>query len=224
MARRDVVDAVISEPLAAIRDHGIVPVMTIDRIEDSEPIAEALVRGGLPCAEVTFRSGVAAAAIGRMAVAFPELVIGAGTVLSPTQAEVATEAGARFIVGPGFHPAVVEWCRAHDMPIVPGAMTPTEIAAAVDHGIDLVKFFPSEAAGGVRTLEALAAPFPGVEFMPSGGIDASNVASYLRLPMVAACGGSWLVDRGLVDAGDFAAITARTAAAVALVREARNNG
>lgn len=212
-----------SDPLLAIREFGIVPVMAIDRIQDAVPIAEALIQGGLPCAEVTFRTGVAAQAIEQMAHAFPDLVIGAGTVLSPAQAEVAAAAGARFIVGPGFHRAVVEWCREHNMPVVPGAMTPTEVATALSHDINLVKFFPSEAAGGVRTLKALAGPFPGVEFMPSGGIDTSNLSSYLRLPMVAACGGSWLVDRGLVDTGDFSAITARAAAAVAMVREVRTS-
>lgn len=209
-------------PLQALAESGIVPVALIDRIEDAEPVAEALMRGGLRCIEVTIRTEVAVAAIERIAMAFPELIIGAGTVLSPAQAEAAGVAGARFVVGPGVDPLVVEWCLGNGMPVVPGAMTPTEVGAVLGLGLTLVKFFPAEPAGGVRTLAALAGPFPSARFLPTGGIDGSNLARYLQLPMVAACGASWIADRDLVRQGDYAAITERAAAAVAIARHARD--
>ena len=224
MARWHVVDSLTSVPvpLDRIGELGILPVVIIDRVDDAEPIAAALADGGLPCAEVTFRTPAAAGAIERMMSAFPEMVIGAGTVLSVAQAESAVAAGAQFVVGPGFDRAVVEWCQRRGVPVVPGAMTPTEVSAVLGLGISLVKFFPAESAGGVRTLEAFAGPFPDALFLPTGGIDESNLSSYLRLPMVSACGSSWPVDRDLVRDGDFAAITERSATAAATVREARS--
>jgi 2-dehydro-3-deoxyphosphogluconate aldolase/(4S)-4-hydroxy-2-oxoglutarate aldolase len=210
-------------PLETIAQLGIVPVLTLDRAEDAEPVAEALVGAGLPCAEVTFRTGVAAEAIERMTGMFPEMVVGAGTVLSSAQSEIAALAGASFVVGPGFDRGVFEWCRENGMPVVPGAVTPTEVGAVLSLGVTLIKFFPAEPAGGVRTLEALAGPFPDVRFLPTGGIRESNLAAYLQLPTVAACGASWVADRGLVRRADFAAIAGRAAAAVAIVAEARRS-
>jgi 2-dehydro-3-deoxyphosphogluconate aldolase / (4S)-4-hydroxy-2-oxoglutarate aldolase len=222
MARRNDVDSVTVGPLETIGELGIVPVVTLERAQDAEPVAEALVSAGLPCAEVTFRTGVAAEAIARMINAFPEMVIGAGTVLSATQAEMAALAGARFVVGPGFDRGVFEWCRENGIPVVPGAVTPTEVGTVLSLGVTLIKFFPAEPAGGVLTLEALAGPFPNARFLPTGGIRESNLAAYLQLPAVAACGASWVADRELVRRADFAAIAGRAAAAVAIVGEARS--
>lgn len=224
MARWHAVDPLTSipAPLDRIGELGVVPVVVIDRVEDAEPIAAALVGGGLPCAEITFRTPAASGAIERMTSAFPEVVVGAGTVLSAAQAENAVAAGAQFVVGPGFDRGVVEWCQERDVPVVPGAMTPTEVGAVLGRGISLVKFFPAEPAGGVRTLEALAGPFPDARFLPTGGINESNLSSYLQLSMVSACGSSWVVDRDLVRRGDFAAITERSAKAAAIVREVRS--
>jgi 2-dehydro-3-deoxyphosphogluconate aldolase/(4S)-4-hydroxy-2-oxoglutarate aldolase len=204
-----------------IGDLGLVPVVVIDRVDDAEPLGEALLAGGLPCAEITFRTDAAAAVIAAMADAFPELLVGAGTVLTVAQAEAAVAAGSRFIVAPGFDAAIVDWCLEHDVPVIPGAMTPTEVNLALGQGLDLVKFFPAEAAGGVNAVAAIGEAYPGIGFIPTGGIDSRNLAGYLRLPMVAACGGSWLVKRELIAAGDFGRIEQLTAAAVAVVRDVR---
>ncbi len=207
-----------------IGDLGLVPVVAIDRADHAEPLAEALLAGGLPCAEITFRTSVTEEVIGVLTKTYPEMLVGAGTVLTVEQAQAAVAAGARFVVSPGFDEAVVDWCLARQVPVVPGVMTPTEINMALGKGLDLVKFFPAEPAGGVGTLQAIGAAYPGVEFMPTGGIDASNLAGYLRLPMVAACGGSWVASRRLIAGGDFARIRQLTAAAVEIVRQVRAGG
>lgn len=201
--------------------HGVVPVVTIDRAERAEPLGEALMAGGLPCAEITFRTPAAADAIGTLTRTFPEMVVGAGTVFSVEQAEVAVAAGARFVVSPILDDAVVEWCRTHDVPVAPGVMTPNEVASAAAHGLGVVKFFPAAAAGGPAALKALAPVFPDLRFMPTGGIGIEDLSDYLRLPMVAACGGSWPAPRRLIDAGDFATIQQLAAATVTAVRAGR---
>ncbi len=200
---------------------GIVPVVAIDDAADAPQLGEALQAGGIPCAEITFRTPAAAAAIEAMATACPDVLVGAGTVLTVDQATSAVAAGARFIVTPGFDPDVVDWCLTEGVPITPGVMTPTEINMALAKGISLVKFFPAEAAGGVKSLKAIAAPYGGVRFIPTGGISPANLTDYLSLPMVHACGGSWLVKRQLIQDGKFNEISQLAAEGVQLVNQIR---
>jgi len=157
-----------------------------------------------------------------MTAAHPQMLVGAGTVRTVEQAEVAVAAGSRFVVTPGFDEPVVRWCRTHGVPVAPGVMTPTEINVALGHDLRFLKFFPAEAAGGVAALTAIAGAYPDVRFMPTGGIDAGNLADYLRLSIVAACGGSWVTPRPLIAQGEFTAIEHRAAEAVAIVRRARS--
>ncbi|MFF5225894.1 bifunctional 4-hydroxy-2-oxoglutarate aldolase/2-dehydro-3-deoxy-phosphogluconate aldolase [Dactylosporangium sp. NPDC000521] len=192
----------------------IVPVVVLDDPAAAEPLADALVAGGLPIAEVTFRTAAAAAAIARMA-KHGGVTVGAGTVTTPAQVDAAVAAGATFVVSPGLSAAVVNRCRFHNVPALPGATTATEIMAALELGVDVLKFFPAGTSGGARAVAALAAPFAQVRFVPTGGIDASNVRDYLGVPSVLAVGGSWMVPRASIAAGDFAAVTALAAEAVA---------
>ena len=210
-----------STVLGTLGEIGLVPVVTIDRADRAEGLGAALLAGGLPCAEITFRTPVAAAVIRALTDAYPDMLIGAGTVMTVDQAEAAATAGSRFIVTPGFDDDVVDWCLAHDMPVTPGVMTPTEINKAVRTGLRLLKFFPAEAAGGIRALSAIGAAYPDVEFMPTGGIGRDDLAAYLQLPMVAACGGSWVTPRAAIERGDFPAIERLATAAVDIVTEAR---
>jgi 2-dehydro-3-deoxyphosphogluconate aldolase/(4S)-4-hydroxy-2-oxoglutarate aldolase len=205
-----------------VKQIGIVPVVSLERAEDAVPLAEALVAGGLPCAEITFRTAAAEAAIRAIRPRFPDLLLGAGTVLTREQAATAINAGAEFIVAPGTNPSVVDYCRSLDVTIFPGVCTPTEIELALTHGVEVVKFFPAEPIGGVKLLKALAAPYRGARFIPTGGIDASNLGAYLALPQVVACGGSWMVKPELIKTGAFDQIARLSAEAVALVEAARN--
>jgi len=186
--------------IAALR---VIPVVEISRVQDAVPLAHALVDAGLPCAEITFRTASAAQAIKAIATSVPEIRVGAGTVLNVRQAEAALAAGASFIVSPGFDPAVVDFALERAVPIVPGVCTATEVGMALARGLSLVKLFPAEAAGGVGYLEALAAPFTGVRFVPTGGIGPDNLAAYLAVKQVIACGGSWMVKKDLIAAGAF---------------------
>lgn len=172
---------------------GIVPVVAIENADDAGPLAQALIDGGLPCAEVTFRTKSAKEAMARIAKAFPEMLMGAGTVLHVDQVKAAVESGAKFIVSPGLNLKVVEYCLQNNIPVTPGVATPTEIGFAVELGLDVVKFFPAEANGGLEYLKAVCAPFKGVDFIPTGGIDATNLLAYLKFSRVLACGGSWMV-------------------------------
>jgi len=192
----------------------LVPVVVLSEPDSAAPLGAALLAGGLRCAEVTFRTAAAAAAIRAMAAGNPELIVGAGTVLTVEQVDVAVDAGARFVVSPGFGPAVVRRCLELQIPVFPGATTATEVQMALDAGLDVVKFFPAEAAGGARMIEALAAPFPTVRFVPTGGIGPDNLARYLAIPSVAAVGGTWMVAPPLVAAADWAEITRLTRDAV----------
>lgn len=201
---------------------GLVPVVTIDAPDHAEPLGAALLAGGLPCAEITFRTAAAPAAIRALTDAHPEMLVGAGTVRTVEQAEAAVAAGGRFVVTPGFDETVVEWCQTHGVPVAPGVMTPTEINMAVRRGLRFLKFFPAGAAGGVGALTAIADAYPDLRFMPTGGIDADNLADYLRLPIVAACGGSWVTPRASIAEGDVARIQQLAADAVAIVRRTRN--
>jgi 2-dehydro-3-deoxyphosphogluconate aldolase/(4S)-4-hydroxy-2-oxoglutarate aldolase len=211
----------MQEILETLGHLGVVPVVKIERAHEAVPLGNALMAGGLPCAEITFRTDAAEEAIRRIASELPEVVIGAGTVLSVEQAEKAVAAGARYIVSPGFDPKVVDWCLTHDVPVTPGVATPTEINMALDQGLNILKFFPAEALGGLKTLKALAAPYGGVKFIPTGGINSKNLADYLSLSAVHACGGSWLVASKLISAGEFSEITRLAEEARAIVRQVR---
>ena len=200
--------------------HRLVPVVVIDRAERALPLAETLSNSGLPSAEVTLRTTAALAAVSAMA-AFPGFVVGAGTVVSPEQVEQAASAGARYVVSPGYSAAVDRECRNLGVLLIPGVATATELQTALDAGRDVVKFFPAAAAGGTAMVAALAAPFPSVRFVPTGGIASADLADYLRLPAVLAVGGTWLAPREVIDAGDFEAIARATRAATSLVEQLR---
>lgn len=206
--------------LASIRAVRLLPVVVIEDVAQSVPLARALVAGGLPVAEVTFRTDAAAEAIHRIAAEVPEILLGAGTVLSEAQVAAAARAGARFLVTPGFNPRVVEAAQAAGLPIVPGINNPTGVEQALGYGLDAVKFFPAEPTGGIPFLKALAGPYGGMRFVPTGGVGPKNLVDYLRLPAVLACGGSWMVDPKLVRDGRFDEITRLTAEAVALAQTA----
>ncbi len=203
---------------------GIVPVVSIPEARLAEPLAESLMAGGLPCAEITFRTAAAADSLAAIARRFPDLLLGAGTVLSTDQVDRALDAGAQFIVSPGTNPRVVEHCLKRAVTIFPGVCTPTEIEAALTLGVDLLKFFPAEPMGGVKYLQAICAPYRHVRFIPTGGIDTANIGNYLGLPQVVACGGSWMVKPELMLTGRFEAIRDLAAEAVRLVDQIRNAG
>ncbi|WP_345130141.1 bifunctional 4-hydroxy-2-oxoglutarate aldolase/2-dehydro-3-deoxy-phosphogluconate aldolase [Dactylosporangium darangshiense] len=191
----------------------IVPVVVLEEAAFAGRLADALVEGGLHCAEVTFRTAAAADAIRRMADR-PGMLVGAGTVLTAAQVDQAVDAGARFVVSPGFSAAVVARCGEHGVPVFPGVASPTEIMQALDAGLDTVKFFPAEQLGGVPMVKALAAPFRSVRFIPTGGVSAGNIADYLALPSVLAVGGTWMVAPDLLAARDWDAVTSRTKTAL----------
>lgn len=197
----------------------IIPVIVIKDAERAVPLARALIEGGLPCAEVTFRTAAAREALSRIAGEHPEMLVGAGTVLTPEQVRSAKESGARFIVSPGFNPRVVDACREEGIPVFPGVATPTEIEAALERGLRTLKLFPAEAMGGTAFLKAISAPYGGVNFIPTGGIGVEELPGYLKLPSVVACGGSWLAPSAWIDSGDFDRIRVETRSAVERVRE-----
>jgi len=203
------------ERLRAIR---IIPVITIDDPDDAVPLARALTDGGLACAEITFRTPRAAEALRRITAEVPELFAGAGTVLTPEQAKTAREAGAQFIVAPGFAPRTVDYCVDERIPVYPGVATPTEIEAALEKGLTTLKFFPAEPMGGLAYLKAIAAPYVEVCFMPTGGINAANVASYLAFKRVVACGGSWMAPTDWIAAKQFDRIRDESRRAVGVAR------
>jgi 2-dehydro-3-deoxyphosphogluconate aldolase/(4S)-4-hydroxy-2-oxoglutarate aldolase len=205
-----------ADVLPALRAARLVPVVVLDDAADADALAGALVAGGLPVAEVTFRTAAAQDSIRAMA-ARGDILVGAGTVFTPEQVDQAVAAGARFVVSPGLSRAVVERCGEHGVLALPGAVTATEVQAALELGLGTVKFFPAGTSGGPAAIKALAAPFGGVQFVPTGGVGPGNLADYLAVPAVAAVGGSWMVPRDRVKAGDFAEIRALCAEAVALV-------
>jgi 2-dehydro-3-deoxyphosphogluconate aldolase/(4S)-4-hydroxy-2-oxoglutarate aldolase len=196
----------------------IVPVVIVDNADQGVGVARALADGGLPVAEVTFRTSGARDAVAAIAAQVPDVLVGAGTVLTADQVDDAARAGARFIVSPGLSVAVVERAREHGLPVLPGVATPTEIMAALDLGLDYLKLFPAGVVGGPAAVKAFAAPFGNVRFLPTGGVSAANLADYLALPAVHAVGGSWMAEAALARAGEFAEITTRTRAAVALAK------
>lgn len=196
----------------------LLPVVVLESADHAVPLAKALVAGGLPVAEVTFRTAAAAESIRRIAAEVPDMLLGAGTVLTETNVEQAATAGAGFLVTPGFNPAVVAAAKAAGLPVVPGINNPTGVEQAMSFDLSIVKFFPAEATGGVPFLKALMGPYGGMRFVPTGGIGPKNLASYLALKAVLACGGSWMVEPALVREGRFDEITRLTAEAVALSR------
>ncbi|MBR3869912.1 MAG: bifunctional 4-hydroxy-2-oxoglutarate aldolase/2-dehydro-3-deoxy-phosphogluconate aldolase [Clostridia bacterium] len=204
-----------------ITDTGVIPVIKIDNVKDALPLAEALKNGGLCCAEITFRTDAAEESIRLIHEKYPEFFIAAGTVLTTEQADKAMAAGASFIVSPGLNPEVVKHCNDKGYPIIPGVCTPTEIEAAMSLGLTYLKFFPAEAAGGVKMIKAVSAPYTKVRFMPTGGISTKNLADYLGCKAVFACGGSWMVPSDLINEGGFDEIEKLTAEAVALLKEIR---
>ena len=200
--------------LEKISKIGIVPVVKIDRVEDAVPLAKALCQGGLPCAEVTFRTDAAAGAIKAMTENFPQMCVGAGTVLNAEQVDAAVAAGAQFIVSPGLNPNTVKYCIGKNIPITPGTSSPSDIEQAIELGLDVVKFFPAEQSGGLAKIKAMAAPYVNMKFMPTGGINAKNLTSYLDFKKIIACGGSWMVPGDLINAGEWDKIEQLTREAV----------
>jgi 2-dehydro-3-deoxyphosphogluconate aldolase/(4S)-4-hydroxy-2-oxoglutarate aldolase len=198
-----------------LQGHRVIPVVVIEELNSVRPLAEALERGGLPIAEVTFRTEVAADAI-RLLATDTQMLVGAGPIIRPEQVDIAVDAGARFVVTPGLSIRVVERCRELGVPVFPGVSTPTEVIAALDAGLDVLKFFPAEAAGGVPYLRALQGPFRHVRWIPTGGISAASAPSYLALPSVDAVGGSWMVAPELIAARDFETIARLALEAAAL--------
>ncbi|OOE89363.1 bifunctional 4-hydroxy-2-oxoglutarate aldolase/2-dehydro-3-deoxy-phosphogluconate aldolase [Salinivibrio sharmensis] len=194
----------LNQRLKAIR---IVPVIAINNADDAVPLAKTLVDNDLPCAEITFRTDAAARAIRLMRDAYPDMLIGAGTVLTATQVDAAIDAGADFIVSPGLNPTTVKHCQQRGIPIIPGVNNPSLVEQAMELGLDTLKFFPAEASGGIAMLKALSAVYP-VSFMPTGGVGEANVNDYLALPSVLACGGTWMVPGKLIDARSWDDIAA----------------
>lgn len=202
-------------------DFGVVPVVVLDDVKDALPLAKALTEGGLPCAEVTFRTEAAEESIKVMAEAYPDMVVGAGTVLTIEQVDAAVKAGAKFIVSPGFDPEIVDYCLENEIPIFPGCVTPSEVAQAVKRGLKVVKFFPAEPAGGVSMIKAMAAPYHQLRFMPTGGIGTQNLKDYLGFDKIICCGGSWMVKADLIKNGEFDKIAKLTKEAKELAKSIR---
>lgn len=209
------------EVLQKIQEIGIVPVVVLDDAKDAAPLAKALIDGGLPCAEVTFRTEAAEESIRIMSEQFPDMLVGAGTVLTTEQVDRAVAAGAKFIVSPGLNPRIVKYCVEKGILITPGCANPSDVEQAIENGLEVVKFFPAEQAGGLPMIKAMSAPYTNMMFMPTGGINPKNVREYLGFKKIIACGGSWMVKGDLVKAGDYAKITELAKEAVEIVKESR---
>lgn len=204
-------------------DYAVVPVVVLDDADDAAPLAEALIKGGLPCAEVTFRTEAAEESIRIMSEKYPEMLVGAGTVLTTEQVDRAVAAGAKFIVSPGFDPEIVDYCMKKNIPVFPGCVSPSEVAQAVKRGLKVVKFFPAEQAGGLAMLKAMAAPYTMLKFMPTGGINTKNLKEYLGFSKILCCGGSWMVKGDMIKNKEFDKITEMTKEAVELAAAARRS-
>jgi 2-dehydro-3-deoxyphosphogluconate aldolase/(4S)-4-hydroxy-2-oxoglutarate aldolase len=214
----------MADVLTRLREMKVVPVIVIDDAVHAVPLAAALVKGGLRCAEVTFRTPAAAESIRRMVDAFPDMLVGAGTVLTPAQATQAHEAGASFIVSPGSNPRVVDHALEREIPIFPGVCTPTEIEAVLERGLRVAKYFPAEPMGGLPFLRAVSAPYGDLEFIPTGGIDATHLPGYLGFGRVVACGGSWMAPAVWIREQAFDRIVEETRKVVGTVREITQKG
>ncbi|EGQ8958155.1 bifunctional 4-hydroxy-2-oxoglutarate aldolase/2-dehydro-3-deoxy-phosphogluconate aldolase [Vibrio parahaemolyticus] len=206
----------IKEQLKTLK---VIPVIAIDKAEDIIPLGKVLAENGLPAAEITFRSAAAAEAIRLLRETQPDMLIGAGTVLNREQAIAAKEAGATFIVSPGFNPNTVKACQEIGIDIVPGVNNPSTVEAALEMGLTTLKFFPAEASGGINMVKSLLAPYTDIELMPTGGINPANIQDYLAIPRVLACGGTWMVDKKLIEEGNWEELARLTREAVALVNE-----
>lgn len=202
-------------------NYAVVPVVVLEDAKDALPLADALIQGGLPCAEVTFRTEAAEESIRLMSEKYPDMLVGAGTVLTVLQVDRAVNAGAKFIVSPGFDPEIVDYCLEKGIPVFPGCITPSEVAQAAKRGLKIVKFFPAEQAGGLPMIKAMAAPYTMMEFMPTGGISANNLKDYLSYGKILCCGGSWMVKGDLIKNGDFDKIRELTKEAVELAASVR---
>ena len=200
---------------------GIIPVVVLNDAKDALPLGKALMEGGLPAAEVTFRTAAAEESIRIMAKEFPDMLVGAGTVLTIDQVDRAVAAGAKFIVAPGFDPEIVKYCLEKDIPVCPGTQTASEMMAALKLGLTHVKFFPAENAGGLKMIKAIGAALTALKFMPTGGINAENVKEYLQSDKIFCCGGSWMVKGDMIKAGEFDKIKKLVAEAAAIVKEVR---
>jgi 2-dehydro-3-deoxyphosphogluconate aldolase/(4S)-4-hydroxy-2-oxoglutarate aldolase len=205
----------MNDVLKKIGELGLVPVVKIERADDALPLGKALIEGDLPVAEITFRTAAAQQAIANLSRELPDLLVGAGTVLTVEQVKSAVGAGARFIVSPGFNPKVVDYCIEQGIPVTPGLNNPTALEEALERGLEVVKFFPAESSGGLKFLKDMAAPYSGIRFIPTGGINADNLNSYLAYNRVHACGGSWMVKADLISSGRFEEITRLAKEAVA---------
>jgi len=203
------------------RDVGIIPVIVMEHEEHAEKLADILCDNGLPCAEVTFRTEAAAKVIAAMVKHRPDMLVGAGTVLTVEEVDLAVASGAQFIVSPGLNPTVVQYCQEQNIPMAPGTQTPSEMEQAIGLGVDFVKFFPAEQSGGLNMIKAVAAPYGQLSFMPTGGINADNVQPYLQNDRIVACGGSWMVKESLMEAGNWKKIAKLVQEAADIVRKAR---
>ncbi|MGQ0640522.1 MAG: bifunctional 4-hydroxy-2-oxoglutarate aldolase/2-dehydro-3-deoxy-phosphogluconate aldolase [Gemmatimonadaceae bacterium] len=208
----------VTQALARSR---IVPVLVIADPANAVPLARALTESGIPAAEITFRTSAAAEALRCISAEFPDLLAGAGTVLTTDQAASAKAAGAKFVVSPGFNPRVVDYCLTHGLPVYPGVCTPTDIEAALDKGLRVLKFFPAEPIGGLPYLKAMSAPYADIDFIPTGGINASNLATYLGFKRVLACGGSWMAPADWIAERRFDSIRDASRKASEIARAAR---
>ena len=208
--------------ITMIGDNGIFPAIELQDAADAIPLGQALLDGGLPIVEITYRTAAASEALKRISNTYKQMLIGAGSVVFVSQAEDAISSGAQFIVAAGFNPELVDWCISKGVPVIPGVATPSEITQGVLRKLKVLKFFPAEVMGGINGLKAIAAPFPGIKFIPMGGISTANLAQYLRMPMVLACGGSWIASKSLLAQKNFDEISRLTQEAIGIVKEVRN--
>ena len=211
----------MNDVLKKISEVGILPVVVLDDAKDAKDLAKALIEGGLPCAEVTFRTAAAEKSIRVISEAYPEMLVGAGTVLSVDQVKKAVAAGAKFIVSPGFDDEVVKYCLDNNIPVAPGVCTPSDVQKGYKMGLDVLKFFPAEPSGGLSMIKAIAAPYTMMKFIPTGGINENNMEDYLKYDRILAIGGSWMVKSSLVKSGEFEKIKEMSKTAVARVKEIR---
>lgn len=211
----------MSDLIEQLRNIAIVPVIEIEDPAKAASLAKALIDGGINCAEVTFRTAGAAEAIKNMVEAYPDMLVGAGTVLRREQVDKAIEAGAKFIVSPGLNPDTVNYCIEKNIPVVPGVVTPSEIELALSLGLTFVKFFPAEAAGGLKMIKAVAAPYKEVSFMPTGGVNIGNINDYLAFDRIVACGGTWIVPKSALKEDNYEEITRLCLEAKAHIKEVR---